>query len=289
LTAGNISTIFAYVADITEPKDRGKNYGIIGGTLGLGFMIGPALGGFLSHFGLHAPLWAAALVTFVSLIWAYFALPETHIVDKNASTEHHSLSPLSSFLQIKTNKFLVQVLIAGVFFFLAFAMLQGNGTNLFKDSLSWNPDSIGLIFLFIGAIDIVIQGGLTDILTKRFGERKLIVLGLILCAVGFGLFGLLPIFAFGWLAYLAAFFFSVGSGFFEPAMASTVSQSANGKNQGLVQGAYQSLQSLTRVIGPLLAAAIYAYNPANPYVLSVILAVLSVVFFVRLYRAKQLI
>jgi len=72
-------------------------------------------------------------------------------------------------------------------------------------------------------------------------------------------------------------------------MASTVSQSANGKNQGLVQGAYQSLQSLTRVIGPLLAAAIYAYNPANPYVLSVILAVLSVVFFVRLYRAKQLI
>jgi MFS transporter, DHA1 family, tetracycline resistance protein len=284
LSAGNISTIFAYVADITEPKDRGKNYGIIGGTLGVGFMIGPAIGGFVANYGLYAPMFLAAGVTVFNLIWAIFALPESLKEFKTTKLTLSSLSPLKTFQKVSSNNILKGVLVAAIYFFVAFAQLQGNGSLLFKDTLGWNPSNIGLVFLLIGAIDIVAQGFLTERLIAKFGEPNLIKVGLGICALGFASFAMLPITHSAIFELLGAVLFSAGSGLFEPSMASTVSKTSDGRDQGLVQGAYQPLQSLTRVIGPLMAAFIYSFGASNPYILSSILCIISVILFVRIKK-----
>jgi MFS transporter, DHA1 family, tetracycline resistance protein len=128
LTAGNISTVFAYVADITEPEERGKYYGIIGGTLGLGFMIGPAIGGFTASWGLSIPMFIAAGVTLLNVIWAYFALPESLQNKSNLNLTLKSINPFSLFFSIGSNIFLRTILFASFFHFIAFAQLQGNGS-----------------------------------------------------------------------------------------------------------------------------------------------------------------
>jgi MFS transporter, DHA1 family, tetracycline resistance protein len=283
ISAGNISTIFAYVADITEPQDRGKNYGIIGGTLGLGFMIGPAIGGFVAKWGLNVPMYLAAAITFINLAWAYFALPESNInLDKSKSFSFKSLNPIGVFYAIGSNVFLRTILFASLFHFIAFAQLQGNGTVLLKDSLHWSPATIGLGFLVVGLVDIFVQGFLIDKLFPIFGEKKLSVIGLSIAAFGYVAFALAPILHSNIITYLGLFLFAFGTGLFEPSMASMVSQSAQPQEQGLVQGAYQSLQSLTRVIGPLTAAFLYGFNWSAPYIAGIVITAFSVILFLRL-------
>jgi MFS transporter, DHA1 family, tetracycline resistance protein len=283
ISAGNISTIFAYVADITEPQDRGKNYGIIGGTLGLGFMIGPAIGGFVAKWGLSAPMYLAAAITFINLIWAYFALPESvSNLDKTKTFSLKSLNPIGVFYAIASNVFLRTILFASLFHFIAFAQLQGNGTVLLKDALQWSPATIGLGFLIVGAVDIFVQGFLIDKLLPMFGEKKLSVIGLSIAALAYITFALAPSLHSNSITYIGLFAFAFGTGLFEPAMASMVSQSAAPQEQGLVQGAYQSLQSLSRVIGPLTAAFLYSFNWSAPYVAGIIITAISVLLFLRL-------
>jgi DHA1 family tetracycline resistance protein-like MFS transporter len=287
LTAGNISTIFAYVADITEPKDRGKNYGIIGGALGVGFMVGPSIGGFAANYGLNVPMFLAAGVTIINLIWVIISLPESIKEHKKPSLTLKNLSPFTTFQKISSNSALKAVLLASFFFFVAFAELQGNGSILFKDALNWNPGNIGLIFLLIGAIDIVAQGFLTEKLITKFVESNLIKSGLFICGLGFLSFALIPVTKMAVFAIIGAILFSSGSGLFEPSMASTVSKTSTGAYQGLVQGSYQSLQSLTRVIGPLLATFLYGFGASNPYILAVCLCLLSVILFVRIKQVAN--
>lgn len=173
---------------------------------------------------------------------------------------------------------------ASFFFFIAFAQLQGNGIILFKDSLNWNAGIIGIYFLLVGAIDIVIQGFLAEKLIEKFGESNLIKTGLYMCSVAFISYSLLPVTHNIVFAVIGAGLFATGSGLFEPSMASTVSKTSTGSDQGLVQGAYQSLQSLTRVIGPLLATLVYGFGASNPYILSAAFCMLSVLLFIRLNK-----
>jgi MFS transporter, DHA1 family, tetracycline resistance protein len=283
ITAGNISTIFAYVADITEPKDRGKNYGIIGGTLGVGFLIGPAIGGFAAKWGLAVPMYIAATITFINLVWAYFALPESLTLEKKSST--FSLSELNPFGWIKNvgaNLFLRTILFASFFHFVAFAQLQGNGSVLFKDVLHWQPSDIGIAFLIIGLVDIFVQGFLIDKILPKFGEQKLSIIGLSIAAIAYIAFALLPNTHSNLMCYVGCFLFAFGTGLFEPSMAAMVSKSAGDREQGLVQGAYQSLQSLTRVVGPLMAAFLYEFNWSSPYIISGVLTAISILFFMKL-------
>jgi DHA1 family tetracycline resistance protein-like MFS transporter len=226
-------------------------------------------------------MFLAAGVTILNLIWVIISLPESLKVLKKPKLTFTNLSPFTTFQKISSNSALKAVLVASFFFFVAFAELQGNGAILFKDTLNWNPDNIGLYFLLVGAIDIVEQGFFTEKLIAKFGESNLIKSGLIICGLGFLSFAMLPVTNIALFAFIGAFLFSAGAGLFEPSMASTVSKTSTGADQGLVQGAYQSLQSLTRVIGPLLATFIYGFGASNPYILAVIFCLLSVVLFVR--------
>lgn len=283
LSAGNISTIFAYVGDISKNEDRGKNYGFTGATLGLGFLFGPAIGGFLANYSYSLPMYLSAFLCFINLIWIYFGLEESHKPENRITKiQLKDLNPIGVFLDINANIFLKTILFASFFHFIAFAQLQGNGSVLFKDALYWTPLDIGIGFFIIGIVDIVMQGFLTEKLSKQFGEKKLVVVGLGITIGAYLLWALLPVTHSIIFAYLSFVIFAFGTGLFEPSMASLVSQSAGAREQGKAQGSYQSLQSLSRIIGPILAGILYSLNGSLPYLLSATIVCISVYLFSKI-------
>jgi MFS transporter, DHA1 family, tetracycline resistance protein len=287
LSAGNISAIFAYVGDISEPKETGKNYGLVGATLGVGFLLGPAIGGFLASYSLSLPMFLAASLSILNLLWIHFGITESHKVENRITTINvKNLNPIGLFFDANSNLFLRTILIASFFHFIAFAQLQGNGSVLFKDALSWGPASIGAAFFVIGIVDIIMQGFLTEKLIPKFGEKKLAVAGLAITILAYLSWAFLPVTHSAVFAYFSFIVFAFGTGLFEPTMASMVSQSAGRQDQGKAQGSYQSLQSLTRVIGPLMAGFLYILNPGLPYFISIFLVVISVILFSRVKMSK---
>ena len=159
LTGGNISTMYAYVADIAEPADRGRWYGILGAAGGLGFMFGPAIGGLVGAISLSAPVFVAAGLTFANVLWAYFALPESLPADRRTTTfDWRQLNPFATFFQIARIATLRIAFAAAFLFYFGGTMLQSNLSVYLKDILDFGPAGIGLILFTVGVTDIVAQG-----------------------------------------------------------------------------------------------------------------------------------
>lgn len=285
LTAGNISTIFAYAADITPPGERAKRYGMIGGAIGLGFIIGPAIGGFVARWGLSAPMYLAAGMCLINFAWAYFALPETVSVRSERPTFRWSnANPLTVFKDLQSNRGLRSLLFASAFHFIAFAQLQGNITVYFKDVLSWNAAQMGFIFLTVGIADFVTQGYLVGKLHKFFDEQKLSAIGIGIAGVMYLVFASFMRYHIAGEVYIAYLIYAFGKGLFEPSMSSLISKSADDSQQGKAQGSYQALQSLTRVIGPVTAAFLFNIHKGLPYLVCAMLTFISAILFLRLKR-----
>ena len=289
LTAGNISTIFACVADITPLHLRAKRYGMIGGAIGLGFIVGPAIGGFVARWGLAAPMYVAAGLCLVNFLWAYFALPETMVLRSpgRAGFRWAEANPLLAFKGIGANVGLRSLLLASVFHFIAFAQLQGNITVYFKDVLSWNASQMGLVFLMVGVADFVTQGYLFGRLHRFFDEARLSAVGLSIAGVMYLVFVSLLWFHIAGEVYVAYLIYAFGKGLFEPSMSSLVSKAASEGEQGKAQGGYQSVQSLTRVVGPLSGAFLYGVWRGLPYLVCAVLTFGTVVLFSRLTLQKE--
>ncbi|HEY8920916.1 MAG TPA: MFS transporter [Chitinophaga sp.] len=285
LTAGNISTIFAYVADITPQEQRAKRYGMIGGAIGLGFIIGPAIGGFAARWGLSAPMYIAAAMCLFNLGWAYFSLPETVSLQSiHTRFRWADANPLAAFKGIRSNAALRALLLASVFHFIAFAQLQGNITVYFKEELLWDTTQMGIIFLLVGIGDLVTQGYLVGKLHRFFDERTLSVIGISIAGAMYLVFASFMRFHITPEVYIAYLVYAFGKGLFEPSMSSLVSKTANDNEQGRAQGTYQSLQSLTRVIGPVTAAFLYNIHKGLPYVVCAALTFISAILFLRLRK-----
>jgi DHA1 family tetracycline resistance protein-like MFS transporter len=287
LTGGDISTIFAYVADITEPKERGKIFGIIGAVAGFGFILGPTLGGFAANISLTAPVFIAAGITVLNMLFGMFVLPES--LDKEHRTSDFTLKHLNPALQLQSalkNSALKVLLIIGFFYFFPFSQLQGINSVYLKDVLHFDPSAIGLLFLLIGGIDIFTQGYLSGKLMPKFKERKLMGLGYIFVAVSFLTLSIIPTIPSNTLLIIGIIIYAFGSGFIEPAFGSLISQTAKDPGeQGKIQGASQSMQSITRIFGPLFAAFLYQFSPAAPYVSCVIFCLVGLWLISRYKQA----
>lgn len=281
LTGGNISTIYTYIADITEPKDRGKYYGLLGAAGGVGFMLGPAIGGLTAHINLVAPLFIAAAITLVNVIWGYFVLPESlHPDHKLATMNITHLNPFFQFKHIFSIKVLRVLFLVTFIFFFAFSGLMGVNAVYMKDILNWNATQIGLTLSIIGIIDIITQGYLIRILLPKFGETNIAIAGLIINGIGYLIYTLVAIFISPLILYAAVVTFVLGDGLFEPAISGLISNSVDRKMQGRVQGANQGVQALTRIVGPLFGALLYRYHPNLPYFVSVFLIAIAVIVLI---------
>ncbi|MCE1254462.1 MAG: MFS transporter [Anaerolineae bacterium] len=283
LTAGNISTLFACVADNTGPEERAKWYGYIGGAMGIGMMIGPAIGGLLGIGSITLPFYVTAGITFISILLVYFFLPESLAPEKR--TQHFSTESFNAFVHIK-DIFLVKeaafLLVLGGFFYIGLSLYQFNAGIFLKDVFAWGPAFIGAILSLIGICDIVTRVVLLPLLLKNFNERSIAISGL--CGMAIGL-ALLFASAFNTSVILliaAVIFIALGEGLFDPSYNARLSQSVSEDRQGQLQGANQSLQAAYHVIVPLISAAIYIYSHSALFAIAALFMLLTLVLFLKL-------
>ena len=280
LTGGNISTIFAYMADITEPKERGKYFGLLGAAGGVGMMFGPVIGGFTALIHLSAPLYIAAGITFLNMVFGYFilseSLPAEHRLQK-IDLKH--LHPFKQFHYIFSVNILRRLILVGFIFFLAMNAMYANNSVFMKDVLSWNPTKIGILLFVIGIVDIFSQGFLIRRLLPKFGNTKVAIAGLLLVIIGFVMAASTAIIISPVLFYIGLIILNIGDGLFEPSESSLISTAVGPKMQGRVQGANQGMQSIARIIGPFFVAWIYQFWRGLPYITEALLVVISLVIF----------
>jgi MFS family permease len=269
--AANIPVAQAYVADTTSPEQRAKGMGMIGAAFGLGFILGPAIGGFLTLYGHSAPAFAAAGLSLLNLAWASWRLPESvRRADAHASLAHPlQLRRLRRVVGVPQA---VPLLLLLFFTTFSFANMETTFALLSRHRFGFPPDQIGRLFTYMGLVAAVVQGGLISRLVKRFGEPRLIVIGAFLMAGGllwtpYGL-ALGPL-----LLALAAL--AAGQGLLHPSLSSLLSRSADATEQGAMLGVAQSLSSLARIVGPVWGGVLYEVaSPAAPYVsVSVVMAI----------------
>ena len=278
LTAGNVSTIYAYVADTVAPAERGRVYGLLGAVGGLGFMLGPVIGGLLGATSPSAPLFAAAALTLGNVAWVYLALPESITREgPRPAWKWQQVNPLAQLAHVLGMGGLHVPFAAGFSFFFAATMLQSNFAVYLKDVLQFGPIGIGWILFAIGVMDIVAQGFLTGKLLPRVGASVLAKSGLAINAIGFAFIACLTFVPRVEFLLVSIMIFTLGDGLFQPSINAIISNAAPGDAQGLVQGANQSQQALARMLGPLLAAVLSPLSLSAPYWAGGLIAVAGVV------------
>jgi multidrug resistance protein len=304
ISGGNISTAQAYISDVTTKENRAKGMGMIGAAFGLGFILGPGLGGFLGALGgnLAIGLGAAGLAA-VNLVFAFFWLPESR-QPGSAPAAGKSLGGLGRVLRLP-----VLGLVLGLFllFTTAFSQMEGTfsvfllirhvaraadvgvGRDLFSlvpvatgpllKEASWRA---GFLFATVGVVSAIVQGGLIGRLRGRFGEGRLVVAGTVLTCAGLFLIPVMPV--YGWL-FLPMCLLAAGSGLTNPSMSAVVSLHAPPERQGEVLGAYQAMGSLGRILGPALGGFLFTVEgPSLPYVVAGLMMAVGVVGAVLLAR-----
>ncbi len=268
LSGGNISTARAYVADVTEPKDRARAYGLIGAAFGLGFILGPALSAVLSHISYTAPIWAAAAVTLVATIMAWVWLPET--VHRAHAGSGNPFRYLPSLLQ---RPLVRRVLVIDFCYWCSFAVFQTTFALFAARRFGFGVAKTGYVFAAFGVLGALIQGGLIRTVVHRLGDKRTFIMGL-----AFGAAGLIATAAAQSVAMflLALVPLALGIGFGHPTMSSLVSLVARGDEQGRVQGAASAVESLGRTVGPVWGnSSLQHFGESTPYLSAAVLLLLT--------------
>jgi len=254
----NLAIARAYVADVTSHEDRAGGMAIIGIAFGLGFILGPAMGGLLStHWSLAAPGLAAAALAAVNLVAAWFILPEpaTH-----ATVERRA--PFGALFKELAKPGIANLLLVTFLSILSFSALENTFAFLAADLFDIHEHDVPYVFVYIGVLAVLVQGGLVRPLVKRFGERGLLITGLAMQAVTIALLPYARTTG-GLLAVLAPM--SVGNGLTQPALSALISKLARREDQGGTLGMGESASALGRIAGPLLGTTTYALSHAFPY------------------------
>jgi DHA1 family tetracycline resistance protein-like MFS transporter len=265
ITGGNISTAQATIADVSKPEDRSRNFGMIGAAFGLGFIIGPALGGLLSGISLQAPAFFAGGLSLLNVIAGYFILPETLPVERRTRgpITLASINPFTSLTRALSIPSIAPLLVATFAFNFAFAGLQSNFSLFTFARFDWGPGQNAALFAFLGVVGVFMQGFLVRKMIPKFGDRKLAIVGLMIQTAMYGLLAFAPQ---GWMLYPITGMVSVGSAITTPTLTGMVSNGVSFREQGMILGVTASVNSLTRVFGPLWAGAAFDYiNPGAPY------------------------
>ncbi|MFT3687436.1 MAG: MFS transporter [Phycisphaerales bacterium] len=283
ITAGNQSALFAYITDSTEPHERGKWFGYLGGAIGLGFMIGPAIGGLLGSASVTLPFFVTAGITLFSMVCIIFLLPESLTAEKR--TTHLTFSSFNTFFHFKEIFVLEPVrnlLIMGAFFYVGLNIWQFNASIFLKDVFLWGPSFIGGVFVLVGICDILSRVIVLPQLLKRYSEYTVGSIGLSGLSIGLGLLFLSAYVHSSFIIIGAVACIVLGEGLFDPSYNARLSVSVDESKQGLLQGTNQSLQALYHVIVPIGAAAIYTYSHGIVFGIAALLMIFGLILFLRL-------
>jgi multidrug resistance protein len=283
LGASNIGSAQAVVADVTSREKRAQSMGIIGAAIGLGFVVGPALGGLLAPLGLALPFWVAMGVAMLNVILVWAFLPETRIkrVERATSTSHVLFGGWSKAFK---NAQVARLVLINLLYTVAFTGMETVFALFTQHTFGWTAMQNGLLFTYIGVIVIVMQGGLVGRLVKWMGEQRLLIVGLLLLAIGLVL---IP-----WSTTLAMLLItlgilSAGDGAVTPIVSTLLSFVSPPDAQGETLGFAQGMAGLGRILGPLAAGSLFTLGIKLPFLLGGILAIAGVLLALPLLREKN--
>ena len=286
ITAATHSTANAYIADISKPEDKSANFGLIGAAFGLGFVLGPLIGGLLAEYGTRAPFYAAAILSGLNALFGWVVLKET-VTD--AIRRPFSLKRANPFGAFKALSKLPMIgTLLGVYFFysIAHTVYPAIWSYFGKERFDWDPATIGLSLGLFGIMMAVVQGFLIRPAIKYLGERGTIIYGLFFDILAFGF---LSIVTSGTVALLFVPLAAL-AGIVSPALQGLMSQAVGDDQQGELQGALTSLSALAMIISPMLMTSTFAaftsetapfYMPGAPFLLALILTLIAIALFMR--------
>ncbi|MBL7936074.1 MAG: TCR/Tet family MFS transporter [Bacteroidia bacterium] len=287
ISGASFTTASAYIADISTPEKRAQNFGMVGAAFGVGFILGPLIGGVFSQFGSRVPFMIAAGLSLLNAIYGYFVLPESLPVENRRTFDWKRANPVGTIINLKKHT-KIAGLIAMVFLLnIAGHAAQSTWTYYTILKFNWTEQMVGYSLAFVGLSIGVVQGGLIRVVVPKIGQVKAIYLGLLLYLAGYILFSFA---SQGWMMFAFMVPFALG-GLAMPAIQGVISNQVPNNEQGEMQGAITSLVSLTAIIGPLLMTNLFyyftqktslIYFPGAPFMMGAILTVISLLIAVKL-------
>jgi DHA1 family tetracycline resistance protein-like MFS transporter len=280
LTGASITTASAYIADVSTPENRAKNFGMIGAAFGIGFIIGPVIGGLLGQFGSRVPFYAAAVLCLINFIYGYFILPESLSPDKRRAFDWKRANPIGSFMHLKKYPQLIGLMLSIFMLYVSSHAVHSNWSYFTMYRFHWDEKMVGYSLGIIGLLVGLVQGGLIRFTSPRLGNEKSVYIGMFLYSVGMGLFALATQ---SWMMFTFLIPYCLG-GIAGPAMQAIISGQVPANEQGEIQGTMSSLMSASAIVGPpLMSSTFYFFThkeapfllPGAPFILASCIMLLS--------------
>jgi len=280
VSGASITTASAYIADVSTAENRAKNFGMIGAAFGLGFIIGPVVGGLLGQYGSRVPFYAAAILCFLNFLYGYFILPESLSNDNRRAFEWKRANPITAFVRLKKYPSLIGLIISIFLLYVGSHAVHSNWSFFTMYRFHWDEKMVGISLGVVGLLVGIVQGVLIRWINPKLGNEKSIYLGLALYT-----FGML-LFAFAtqsWMMFVFLIPYCLG-GIAGPAMQAVISEKVPANEQGEIQGTLSSLMSASAIVGPpLMTNSFYYFThkeapflfPGAPFVLGGFLMLIS--------------
>ena len=280
ITGASFTTATAYIADVSPPEKRAQNFGLVGAAFGLGFIIGPVLGGLFAHFGARVPFVVAAGLSLCNFLYGFFLVPESLPVAQRRPFEWARANAVASLVRLGKYPQIIGLVVALVLLYLAGSATQSVWTFYTILKFHWNETLIGYSLGAVGVGALIVQGGLVRTVIPRLGAGRAVALGMVFYTIGFVLFAFA---SKGWMMFAFTGVFALG-GLAGPALQGSISGQVPPTEQGELQGALTSLISATGVVGPLLMTNLFAwftrpqaplYFPGMPFLAGAALTLLA--------------
>ncbi|MEN9334202.1 MAG: hypothetical protein RLY35_1382 [Bacteroidota bacterium] len=255
IMGASFTTASAYIADISTPEKRAQNFGLVGAAFGLGFIIGPVIGGVLGGWGSRIPFFAAAALSLINFIYGVFVLPESLSDENRRPFEWKRANPFGALKTIRKHKEVAGIVLSLFFLYWASFSVQGTWSYYTKYLFKWSESEIGYSLAAVGFMAALVQGYLIRKINPKLGNKKSIVLGILLYTSGLVLFSMANE---GWMMYAILIPYCLG-GITIPAMQSEMAKYVPANEQGELQGALTAVNSITAIIGPVSMTTIFAY------------------------------
>lgn len=256
VTSSSFTTIYAYMADITEPEKRARAYGLIGAAFSGGFVLGPVLGGFLGEFGPRVPFWVAGALSGVAFLYGLFILPESLPLEKRMPFSWRRANPVGAMILLKRHAELAGLAVVNFLLYFAHHVFSAVFVLYAGLRYGWGPWQVGALLAMVGVLDMIVQGVLVGPASKRFGDRATMIFGLCGGAVGIALMGWAPT----GVAFIVAMFPNALWGLAMPTLQSLMTRRVGESEQGQLQGANMSVASIAGVASPLFFGWIYSVS-----------------------------
>lgn len=293
IMGASLTTASAYIADISSPEKKAQNFGLIGAAFGLGFILGPVIGGYLGQFGSRVPFYAASIFTLINLLYGFLILPESLKKEKRRKFDIRRANPIGTLLYLRRYPLISGLLVCIILFNIAQHATHSTWSFFTIEKFDWDEKLVGYSLGFIGILAAIVQGGLIRIIIPKFGKVNSLYLGMSFYIIGLILFTIADE---SWMVFAFAIPLSLG-GLCGPALQGIMTNQIPDNEQGEFQGGITSLISLTSIIGPLLMTNLFSlftsnknliYFPGAPFLMAAILSVFGLLVAVRFLQNSKL-